>query len=39
MDRQKMGYLYADGEAFRAVMAKDHAYYKDLIVRLNIKQN
>jgi tripartite-type tricarboxylate transporter receptor subunit TctC len=37
MDRQKMGYLYADGDAFRSVMARDHAYYKQLITRLNIK--
>jgi putative tricarboxylic transport membrane protein len=37
LDRQKMGYLYADGDAFRIVMARDHAYYKDLIARLNIK--
>jgi tripartite-type tricarboxylate transporter receptor subunit TctC len=37
MDRQRMGYLYADGEAFRVVMARDHAYYKELIARLNIK--
>jgi tripartite-type tricarboxylate transporter receptor subunit TctC len=37
MDRQRMGYLYADGETFRNVMARDHAYYKELITRLNIK--
>jgi tripartite-type tricarboxylate transporter receptor subunit TctC len=37
MDRQKMGYLYADGDTFRTVMARDHAYYKELIARLNIK--
>lgn len=38
MERQKMGYLYADGDAFRTLMARDHAYYKELIARLNIKQ-
>jgi tripartite-type tricarboxylate transporter receptor subunit TctC len=37
MDRLRMGAVYADGDAFRALMAKDHAYYKDLIARLNIQ--
>jgi tripartite-type tricarboxylate transporter receptor subunit TctC len=37
MDRLRMGAVYADGDAFRTLMAKDHAYYKDLIARLNIQ--
>jgi tripartite-type tricarboxylate transporter receptor subunit TctC len=37
MDRLRMGAVYADGDAFRTLMAKDHAYYKELIARLNIK--
>jgi tripartite-type tricarboxylate transporter receptor subunit TctC len=35
--RQNMGHAYADGEAFGAVMAKDHAYYKALITKLGVK--
>lgn len=38
LDRQNMGYAYADGEAFGAVMAKDHAFYKGLINKLGLKQ-
>ena len=38
LDRQNMGYAYADGEAFGAVMAKDHAFYKGLISKLGLKQ-
>jgi tripartite-type tricarboxylate transporter receptor subunit TctC len=37
LNRQNMGYAYADGDAFGAVMAKDHAYYKSLIAKLGIK--
>lgn len=37
MDRLRMGSLYADGDTFRTLMAKDHAYYRDMIARLNIK--
>jgi tripartite-type tricarboxylate transporter receptor subunit TctC len=37
LNRQNMGYAYADGDAFGAVMAKDHAYYKNLIAKLGIK--
>ena len=32
-----MGYAYADGDAFGAVMAKDHAFYRDLIAKLGLK--
>lgn len=38
LDRQNMGYAYADGEAFGAVMARDHAFYKGLINKLGLKQ-
>ncbi len=38
LDRQNMGYAYADGEAFGAVMASDHAFYKGLINKLGLKQ-
>jgi tripartite-type tricarboxylate transporter receptor subunit TctC len=37
LDKQNMGYAYADGDQFGAVMAKDHAFYKALIQRLGIK--
>lgn len=37
LDRQNMGYAYADGEAFGAVMAKDHAFYRGLINKLGLK--
>ena len=37
MDRLRMGPLYADGDTFRTLMAKDHAFYRDMIARLNIK--
>ena len=29
LDKQNMGYAYADGDAFGAVMAKDHAFYRE----------
>ena len=37
LDKQNMGYAYADGDAFGAVMARDHAYYGALIQKLGIK--
>ena len=37
LDKQNMGYAYADGDAFGAVMAKDHAFYKTLIAKLGLK--
>ncbi|APW38713.1 ABC transporter substrate-binding protein [Rhodoferax koreense] len=38
LDRQNMGYAYADGDGFRTVMAKDHAAYRALITKLGLKQ-
>ena len=38
LDRQNMGYAYADGEAYGAVMAKDHVFYRGLINKLGLKQ-
>lgn len=37
LDRQNMGYAYADGDAFGVVMAKDHAFYRGLINKLGLK--
>jgi tripartite-type tricarboxylate transporter receptor subunit TctC len=37
LDKQNMGYAYAQGDAFGAVMAKDHAFYKTLITKLGLK--
>jgi tripartite-type tricarboxylate transporter receptor subunit TctC len=37
LDKQNMGYAYADGDAFYAAMAKDHAFYKQLIAKLGLK--
>jgi tripartite-type tricarboxylate transporter receptor subunit TctC len=37
LDKQNMGYAYADGPAFAAVMAKDHAFYRALIQKLGLK--
>ncbi|MFS8977633.1 tripartite tricarboxylate transporter substrate binding protein [Cupriavidus necator] len=37
LDKQNMGYAYADGDAFGAVMAHDHAFYKELIQKLKLK--
>ena len=37
LDKQNMGYAYADGDAFGAVMAKDHAFYRGLINKLGLK--
>ncbi len=38
LDRQNMGYAYADGEAYGAVMAKDHVFFRGLINKLGLKQ-
>ena len=37
LDKQNMGYAYADGDAFGAVMARDHAFYRGLIQKLGLK--
>ncbi|GAB3759692.1 tripartite tricarboxylate transporter substrate binding protein [Ramlibacter monticola] len=37
LEKQNMGYAYADGEGFGAVMARDHAYYGALIKKLGLK--
>jgi tripartite-type tricarboxylate transporter receptor subunit TctC len=37
LDKQNMGYAYAEGDQFGAVMAKDHAFYKALIQKLGLK--
>lgn len=37
LDKQNMGYAYADGDAFYAAMAKDHAFYRQLIAKLGLK--
>jgi tripartite-type tricarboxylate transporter receptor subunit TctC len=37
LDKQNMGYAYADGDGFYAAMAKDHAFYKQLITKLGLK--
>ena len=37
LDKQNMGYAYAEGDAFGAVMAKDHAFYKALINKIGLK--
>jgi tripartite-type tricarboxylate transporter receptor subunit TctC len=37
LDKQNMGYAYADGDAFYAVMARDHAFYRSLIQKLGLK--
>src|SRR5688572_17831611 len=34
LDKQNMGYAYAEGDQFYAVMAKDHNFYKGLINKL-----
>lgn len=36
-DKQNMGYAYAEGDAFYASMAKDHAFYRQLIAKLGLK--
>jgi tripartite-type tricarboxylate transporter receptor subunit TctC len=37
LDKQNMGYAYAEGDVFYAAMAKDHAFYKQLITKLGLK--
>jgi tripartite-type tricarboxylate transporter receptor subunit TctC len=37
LDKQNMGYAYAEGDQFGGVMAKDHAFYKGLIQKLGLK--
>jgi len=37
LQKQNMGYAYADGDAFYSVMARDHAFYKALIQKLGLK--
>lgn len=35
--KQNMGYAYAEGDGFGAVMARDHEFYKGLIQKLGLK--
>jgi len=35
--KQNMGYAYAEGDAFMAVMARDHVFYRGLIQKLGLK--
>jgi tripartite-type tricarboxylate transporter receptor subunit TctC len=37
MDKQNLGYVYTDGTVFKDTLAKDNAYFKALITKLNIK--
>jgi tripartite-type tricarboxylate transporter receptor subunit TctC len=37
LDKQNLGFAYADDVAFKAVMARDDAYFKTLITKLGIK--
>lgn len=37
LDKQNMGYAYADGDVFGAAMAKDNAFFADLIQKLDLK--
>ena len=37
MDKQNLGYVYTDGAVFKETLARDNAYYKSLIAKLNIK--
>ncbi|APW37448.1 ABC transporter substrate-binding protein [Rhodoferax koreense] len=37
LDKQNLGFVYADDVGFKAVMAKDDAYFKTLITKLGIK--
>ena len=37
MDKQNLGYVYTDGAAFKETLAKDNAYFKALITKLDIK--
>ena len=38
MDKHNLGYVYADDATFRATLARDNIYFKQLITRLNLKQ-
>jgi tripartite-type tricarboxylate transporter receptor subunit TctC len=37
LDKQNLGFVYADDVAFKAVIARDNAYFKQLITKLGIK--
>lgn len=37
LDKQNMGYAYVDGPEFGAAMAKDNAFFADLIQKLDLK--
>lgn len=37
LDKQNLGFVYADDQAFKAKITKDNAYFKDLITKLGIK--
>jgi tripartite-type tricarboxylate transporter receptor subunit TctC len=37
LDKQNLGFAYADDVAFKATMAKDSAYFKTLMGKLDIK--
>ncbi|XAH25228.1 tripartite tricarboxylate transporter substrate binding protein [Xylophilus sp. GW821-FHT01B05] len=37
MDKQNLGYVYTDGTVFKDTLAKDNAYFKELITKLNLK--
>lgn len=37
MDKQNLGYVYTDGTVFKDTLAKDNAYFKGLITKLNLK--
>ena len=37
LDKQNLGFVYADDQAFKAKIMKDNAYFKDLITKLGIK--
>ncbi|SFB73309.1 Tripartite-type tricarboxylate transporter, receptor component TctC [Polaromonas sp. OV174] len=37
LEKQNLGFAYADDTAFKASMAKDSAYFKTLMAKLNIK--
>ena len=38
MDKQNLGYVYADEATFKAMLARDNIYFKQLITKLNLKQ-
>jgi tripartite-type tricarboxylate transporter receptor subunit TctC len=37
LDKQNLGYAYADADAFRTVMQRDHEVFRQLIAKLGIK--